>query len=71
MGRCGGVRGRMIKCGEVSRNGQVSGNGGMGRSSQVIRDMSGSNWASEWMSGHNEQMQRDTGRSGQMQRGRQ
>ena len=45
MGGCGGARGRIIRCGRVSRNRQVSGNGGMGRSSQVIGGASGSNWA--------------------------
>ena len=58
MGRHRGARGRMIRCGEVSRNGQVSGNGGMGRSSWVIGVTSGSNRASRQMSGHNEQTQR-------------
>ena len=70
VGGCRGVRGRMIRCGEVSRNRQVSGNGGMGRSGRVIGGASGSNWASRWTIGHNEQTQRDAGRSGQMQRGR-
>ena len=54
---------------KVGRNRQVSGNGGMGESSWVIRGMSGSNQASEQMIGHDEWMQRDVGRSGQMQRG--
>ena len=67
----GGVRKRLIGCGEVGRNRQVSGNGGMGGSSRVIGGMSGGDQASERMIGHNEQMQRDAGRSGQMQRGRQ
>ena len=61
----------MIGHGKVSRNGQVSGNGRMGGSSRVIRGASMSDWASEWTIGHDEWMQRDTGRSGQMQRGRQ
>ena len=64
-----GVRERMIGHGEVSRNGQVSGNGGMGGSSWVIRGASRSNQASRWTIGHDEQMQRGMGRSGQMQRG--
>ena len=70
LGRCGGVRGRMIGCGEASRKGQVSGNGEIGTSGWVIGGTSGSNWASRQTSGHDEQMQRDVGRSGQMQRGR-
>ena len=61
----------MIGHGKVSRNGQVSGNGGMGGSGQVIRGISMSNWASGWMIRHDEWTQRDMGRSGQMQRGRQ
>ena len=60
----GGARGRIIGCGEVSRNGQVSGNEGMGGSSQVIRVISRSDWASEQMIGHDEWTQRDAGRSG-------
>ena len=71
MGRCGGVRERMIRHGEVSGNGQVSGNGGMGRSSWMVRGASRSDRASRWMSGHNEQVQRDMGRSEQTKRGRQ
>ena len=67
----GGARGRLIGCGEVDRNRQVSGNGGMGRSGWVIRGTSASDWASEQMIGHAEWMQRDVGRSGQMQRSRQ
>ena len=63
------MRGRMIRCREVSRNGQVSGNGGMGRSGQAIRGVSGSDQASRQMSGHDKQTQRDAGRSGQTQRG--
>ena len=55
----------MIGCGEVSRNGQVSGNGGMGRSNQVVRGTSGSNQASGWTSRHDEWMQRDAERSHQ------
>ena len=58
----------MIGHGEVSRNGQVSGNGGMGGSGWVIGGAS--DWASKWMIGHDEQMQRGAGRSGQMQRGK-
>ena len=69
MGGHRGARRRMIGHGEVSRNGQVSGNGGMGRSGQVIRGMSGSNQASRWTSRQNEWTQRDMGGSGQMQRG--
>ena len=69
LGGCRGVRGSMIGCGEVSRNGQVSGNGGMGRSGQVIRGASGSDQVSGWTSGHNKQTKRDAERSGQMQRG--
>ena len=53
----------------MSRNGQVSGNGGMGRSGQVIRGAHESNQASEWMIRHDEWTLRGTGRSGQMQRG--
>ena len=68
---CGGARGKIIGHGEVSRNGQVSGNGGMSGSSRVIGGAYMSDQASRWTSGHNEQMQRDTGRSGQMQKGRQ
>ena len=63
--------GRLIGYGEVGRNGQVSGNGGMGGSSWVIGVVSTSDWASEWMVGHDEWMQRDVESSGQMQRGRQ
>ena len=59
----------MIGCGGVSTNGQVSGNEEIGRSGQVIRGMSVSDRASKWTIRHNEQMQRDVGRSGQMQRG--
>ena len=59
----------MIGCGEVGRNRQVSGNGGMGGSSWVIGVVSASDQASEQTIGHDEQMQRDVGRSGQMQRG--
>ena len=47
----------------------MSGNGGMGRSGQVIRGMSGSDWASGWTIRHNEWTQRGVGRSGQTQRG--
>ena len=61
----------MIGCGEVGRNKQVSGNGGMGASGQVIRGMGASDWASEWTIRHDVQMQRGVGRSGQTQRGRQ
>ena len=35
----GGAGERLIGCGEVGRNRQVSGNGGMGGSSQVIEGM--------------------------------
>ena len=66
----GGVGGRLIGCGEVGRNRQVSGNRGMDRSSQVIRGMGMSNQASEWTIGHDEWTQRGMGRSGQMQRGK-
>ena len=59
----------MIGCGEVSRNGQVSGNGGMGRSSQVIGGTSASDQASKQTIRNDEWMQRDMGRSGQTQRG--
>ena len=59
----------MIGCGEVGRNGQVSGNGAMGRSGWVIGGASVSDWASEQMVGHDEQMQGDAGRSGQTWRG--
>ena len=59
----------MIGCGEVSRNGQVSGNGGMGGSGRVIGGMSGSNQASGQMIRHNKWTQKDAGKSGQMQRG--
>ena len=67
----GGARGRIIGHGEVSRNRQVSGNRGMGRSGRVNGGTCKGDWASGWTIGHNEQMQRDAGRSGQMQRGRQ
>ena len=66
---CGGVGGRLIGHGEVGRNRQVSGDGGMGGSGRVIRGMGMSDWASEWMIGHNAWTQRGMGRSGQMQRG--
>ena len=59
----------MIGCGEVGRNRQVSGNGGMGGSSWVIRGASASDRASKQMIGHDERTQRGAGRSGQMQRG--
>ena len=62
------MRGKIIGHGEVSRNGQVSGNGGMGGSGRVIGVVSGSDQASEQMIRHDEWMQRDVGRSGQMQR---
>ena len=65
----GRVRGRLIGCGEVGRNRQVSGNGGMGGSGQVIGGTSGSDWASGQTSGHDEQTQRGAGKSGQMWRG--
>ena len=44
----------MVGCGEVNRNGHVSGNGGMGGSNWVIRGASRSDQASRWMSGHRE-----------------
>ena len=69
--RCGGARGRLVGCGKVGRNRQVSGNGGMGTSGRVIGGMGTSDWASEQTITHNEWTQRDAGRSGQMQRGRQ
>ena len=47
----------------------MSGNGGMGRSGQVIGGVSVSDQASKQMIGHDEWTQRDMGRSGQMQRG--
>ena len=61
--------GRLIGHGEVGRNGQVSGNGGMGGSDRVVGGAGTSDWASEQTIRHNEQMQRDVGRSGQTQRG--
>ena len=67
--RCRGVRERLIGHGEVGRNRQVSGNGGMGRSGQVIRGVGVSDRTSEWTIRHDAQMQRGAGRSGQMQRG--
>ena len=67
---CRGAREGLIGCGEVGRNRQVSGNGGMGRSSRVIGSTGMSNWASEWTIRHNAWMQRGTGRSRQMQRGK-
>ena len=69
MGECGGVRARMIRCREVSGNGQVSESGGMGRSGQVIGGMIRSDQASRWTSGHDEQMWRDVERCGEMWRG--
>ena len=65
----GGAGGRLIGHGEVGRNRQVSGNGGMGGSGRVIEGMSTSDQASEWMIRHAEWRWRDMGRSGQMQRG--
>ena len=59
----------MIGHGEVGRNRQVSGNGGMGGSGQVIRGVGTSDWASKQMIRHDGWMQRGMGRSGQMQRG--
>ena len=59
----------MVGCGEVGRNRQVSGNGGMGGSGQVIGGTGASDCTSEWTIRHNEQTQRGAGRSGQMQRG--
>ena len=56
--KCGGARGRMIGYGGVSRNGQVSGNGGMGGSSWVIRGTSASNRASRQTIEHNEHTER-------------
>ena len=61
----------MIGHGEVDRNRQVSGNGGMGGSSRVIGGVSVSDQASEQTIRHDEQTWRDMGRSGQTQRGRQ
>ena len=61
---------RLIGHGEVGRNRQVSGNGGMGGSSRVIGGVGTSDWASEQMIGHNVWTQRGVGRSGQMQRGK-
>ena len=63
------MRERLIGHGEVGRNRQVSGNGGMGGSGRVIRGASASDWASEQTIGHAEQTWRDIGRSRQMQRG--
>ena len=63
------MRERLIGCGEVGRNRQMSGNGGMGGSGWVIRGAGVSNQTSEWTIGHNARMQRGAGRSGQMQRG--
>ena len=47
----------------------MSGNGGMGRSSRVIRGVGASDRASEWTIRHDARMQRGAGRSGQLQRG--
>ena len=66
---CGGAGGRLIGCGEVGRNRQVSGNGGMGRSGWVIGGTGVSDRTSEWTIRHTEWTQRGTGRSGQTQRG--
>ena len=65
-----GVGGRLIGHGEVGRNRQVSGNGGMARSGWVIRGTGTSNQTSEQTIGHDEQTQRGVGRSGQTQRGK-
>ena len=63
------VGGRLIGCGEVGRNRQVSGNRGMGRSGRVIGGAGTSSRTSERMIGHNAWTQRGAGRSGQTQRG--
>ena len=68
--RCRGVREGLIGCGEVGRDRQVSGNGGMGGSGQVIGGTGVSDRASEWTIRHDVQMQRGAERSGQMQRGK-
>ena len=60
----------MVGRGEVGRNRQVSGNGGMGGSGWMIGGTGVSDCTSEQMIGHAEQTQRGTGRSGQMQRGK-
>ena len=65
----GGAGGRLIGCGEVGRNRQVSGNGEMGGSGQVIGGAGASDRTSERTIGHTEQTQRGTGRSRQTQRG--
>ena len=59
----------LIGCGEVGRNRQVSGNGGMGGSGRVTRGMGVSDQASEWTIRHAEWTWRDAGRSRQAQRG--
>ena len=61
--------GRLIGCGELGRNRQVSGNGGMGISGRVIRGAGMSSRTSEQTIGHDARMQRGAGRSGQTQRG--
>ena len=55
---CGGAGGRLIGCGEVGRNRQVSGNGGMGGSGRVIGAMGMSDQTSKWTIRHDAQMQR-------------
>ena len=67
--RHGGVGGWWVGHGEVGRNRQVSGNGGMGGSGQVIGGAGASGRTSERMIGHDARMQRGAGRSRQMQRG--
>ena len=66
----GRVGGRLIGHGEVDRNRQVSGNGGMGGSGWVIRGAGASDRTSEQMIGHTEWTQRGAGRSRQTQRGK-
>ena len=65
-GRAGGM---LIGRGEVGRNRQVSGNGGMGGSGWVIGGTGASGRTSERTIGHDAWMHRGAGRSGQMQRG--
>ena len=67
--RRGGAGGRLIVHGEVGRNRQVSGNGGMGGSGRVIGGVGASGRTSERTIRHDAWTQRGTGRSGQMQRG--
>ena len=66
---CSGVGGRLIGHEELGRNRQVSGNGGMGGSGQVIGGAGASGRTSERTIGHDAQTQRGAGRSGQTQRG--